>query len=371
VKCCWYIALVAIFLAFAAVGLHVYNLVMACGAEEVFGYDYATYMAQMRDIKWITYTGFRHPGIGLLLSPVVLAASMLSSISPPLCDGFIVFVMASMGVMNFWLVKRIGGWIAAGIFLTFGFSWVLASVPESFPFAMGSLLLVIVTCCEEICRRREGVRPLPLAVWAGLFLLAGGVTITNGAKVVIAYLICNWSQLNKMKMSIGGRKVSGLLMFVVVGMLIAFFGISFFLVRMHNWNVVHPEAPKTIVAALGQTLSWIPEGLGFWGRVKGAILNFAFVPIVPRFSYGDLACPSIPALAGNIWCFVVCSCALASAILNRRLKIVQVMASMFTVDFLIHVVCGWGLDEGWVFCAHWFWMVPILIGLFVRRRIGE
>lgn len=359
------------FTIFFAFGIFVNCRVQETGAIEVFGYDYVTFMSQMREPMWITYTGFRHPGLGLVLSPVVVVAGMLAKVSQSASDKFIVIVIAAVGVLNVWLMKKIGGWIAVSLFMTFGFLWVLVAVPESFPFAMTSLLLVVVACCEEVRRKREGLLPLPLLVWGCLFALAGAVTITNCVKVIVAYLICNWEAIKKAECSIGVRKVPGWFALCLCFVIFVVFGALFFLLRMYCWNALHPEAPKSICAALSQTVGWIPRGLGIAGRARDAVVSFIAIPLVPRVSWGDLTQPAPPTLLGVSWCLVLCGCAILSAILNRRQKVIQVMAGMFTIDLVIHVICGWGLNEGWIFCAHWFWMVPILIGQLFNWRNSE
>ena len=41
------------------------------GAAEIWGWDYGTFVWQINDWSWITYAGFRHPGLGVVMSPLV------------------------------------------------------------------------------------------------------------------------------------------------------------------------------------------------------------------------------------------------------------------------------------------------------------
>jgi len=200
--------------------------------------------------------------------------------------------------------------------------------------------------------------------WCGLFLACSAITITNGLKVVIVFLIAE-------------RCSRGLKKFVLLGLLaVAAVGIGYFYVRMACWNAAHPEAPKTVGAAFAQTLSWIPEGLGVWGRVKVGIVNFFIVPVLPLAALPvepGLILRNIPAIGvfGWVWGVGVYCVTLVSFWFMRHSYIVRAMVGMFVVEVVIHLVCGWGVHEGWIFSAHWFYMLPIGIGLAWQRMIRE
>ena len=358
----------ALFVVFCAFGMYVHGRVIEAHLQQVFGYDYATYMRQIRDFDWITYTGFRHPGLGFVLSPVVIVSSALAKVNGFACDCFIVAFMALVGVANVWLVKKIAGWLAACLFLSFGFTWVLAAVPESFPLSMACLLSVVLLCRSEAQTPAEMVLGRRDCIWLALALVTTCVTITNGLKVAVAYMIFNWSRIITTRISVGKRRFPmwGTLMAGLAIVTLA--GCAFFALRMVRWNMAHPDEAKSIAGALAQTMSWVPEGMGLWGRLKGFAVNFAVVPLLPIFSFSVLLKPPMPSAVGLAWGTALILWAVLAMGTCWRMRVVRVMAGMFSVDVLIHFVCGWGLDEGWVFCAHWFWMVPVLVGILWRSR---
>lgn len=358
----------ALFIAFCAFGIYVHGHVIETCLQEVFGYDYATYMSQIKDLDWIAYTGFRHPGLGLVLSPVVIVSSSLAKVSVAVCDYFVIVVVALVGVINVLLVRKIAGWFAACLFLSFGFTWVLAAVPESFPFSMMCLLFVVLLCRSEAqvsAGMASGKRDW---IWLALAFLTTCVTITNGLKVVFAYIIFNWSRIIATRISVGKRRVPMWMVLMAGLVIVVLAGCSFFAVRMVRWNMAHPDESKNIAGALAQTMSWIPEGMGLLGRLRGFVVDFAVVPLLPMFSFSVLSKPPIPSSVGLAWGAALILWAALAMRTCWRMRIVRVMAGMFSVDVLIHFVCGWGLSEGWVFCAHWFWMVPILVGLYFQSR---
>ena len=344
--------------AFFMCGILLGNWMAETHAEGVLGYDYALYIQQLSDPRWIFYMGVRHPGLGLVMSPIVLVGAALASVGECWRQVFIILFFAFIAVANVWLVKKIAGWMAVCVFLVFGWTWVLAAVPESFPVAMLSLLLVLVLVKSDIQGWQRWLG------WGILFMLCSAITITNGLKVVIAFLVAERCS----------RRLKCLVVAGLVGIVAA--GISFFYLRMLCWNAAHPEMPKTICGALAQTLFWIPDGLGVWGRVKAGIVNFFLVPVLPLAALpfdSNLRLHSIPSVCATGWIWGICVYALFATAFGyvRKSCVVRAMMGMFAVDALIHLVCGWGLHEGWIFSAHWFFMVPIMVGLANQRLKGD
>ena len=345
--------------AFFAFGLWMRGQVLAQGVTEVMGYDYATYMAQLRDFGWITYTGARHPGLGLMASPVVLVAHLLDAVHGAAADVALLAFFAGVAVLNVWLVHRLGGTIGAAVFLSFSFVWLLAATPESFPLAMATLLLVVLFVRDAPVR----LKGHPLA-WAALFALCSAVTVTNGLKVIAAYLV------------VAGITRRRLALLAGIGALAVLAGAGFFALRMARWNAQHPDAAKTVWGALAQTVGWIPEGLGVWGRLKLGAVNFFALPVQPWKglhvdSVRGLSLPVAIGWAGWCWAGAVYAAAAVGAWCGRHEKVVQALLAMFAVDAAVHLVCGWGLAEGWLFCAHWFYLPPICIGLWAARLRGK
>ena len=352
----FWIALGAVFFLF---GLWMRGQVVAHGASEVMGYDYATFMSQFRDPAWMTYTGARHPGLGLLMSPVVMMAKFLcAAFGGTAADVMLHAVFAAVAAINVWLVWRIGGIAAAALFLSFSFVWLLASVPESFPIAMFSLLVTLLF----VKSASDGMKSHP-APWIALFCLCSAVTVTNGLKVLTAYLIVN--RPSRRRLVLLGAFAAGA----------ALLGAGFFALRMMRWNMQHPEATKTVCGALAQTASWIPQGLGVCGRLKLFAMNFLALPVQPWKGLGNdavsgLSLPLTVGWLGGGWAAVIYAATAAGAWICRHDRVVQVLFGMFAVDLAIHLMCGWGLSEGWLFCAHWFFLPPVCIGLGLRRALS-
>jgi hypothetical protein len=139
------------------------------------------------------------------------------------------------------------------------------------------------------------------------------------------------------------------------GILIVVFGVVFFAVRMWLWNSANPEETKTISRAIQSTLVWIPQGLSFSDRMGMTLGNFFLVPLTLGNKLAILWAVIVYGAAGVGMCAVW---------KDRRC---WVLMGMFSVDVAIHVFCGWGLSEAWIFSPHWFWMLPVLIGIGWRK----
>lgn len=110
--------------------------------REYFGLDYKTFVENIRDPSYIFYTGFRHPGLGVVLSPLVAVSTFL--------PWAYVVVFPAFAMLTIWLlcqtmrlagVTSLGRFIAISVWFAMPSTQVLAVVPESFPVAMAALSL--------------------------------------------------------------------------------------------------------------------------------------------------------------------------------------------------------------------------------------
>ena len=52
----------------------------------------------------------------------------------------------------------------------------------------------------------------------------------------------------------------------------------------------------------------------------------------------------------------------ASALLNLKNKYVQLLLMYLSIDFVIHFIIRYGMNEAILFGGHWMFAVPILLG---------
>ena len=57
----------------------------------------------------------------------------------------------------------------------------------------------------------------------------------------------------------------------------------------------------------------------------------------------------------------------ASALLNLKNKYVQLLLMYLSIDFVIHFIIRYGMNEAILFGGHWMFAVPILLGWLYTR----
>lgn len=299
---------ILLYAAFVAVACGLRGFVSAQGLSEVWGWDYQTFVGQIQDWRWIGYFGFRHPGLGLVMSPLVALEHLWS--------GAYLLVMPALATATAALIWKMSGWRGLFVWLTFPTTWLMAGIPESFPLAQLALVGSVWISSRVEVKRCRG------ACCVGFVVLNTMITLTNGVKPVIAYLVMcrDWKKV---------------LRIACAGVALLALGVVFFYVR----SLV---TGRGIGAGIGATLSWIPshrnitqESYGFFIKPVGLIQSFFVYPAVLFGIYRHIR--------------------------RRQTSSLILLASYFIVDMFIHLGIGWGMSEPWVFAPHWIWMLPMII----------
>lgn len=288
------------------------------GATEIWGWDYRAFVEQIQDWQWIGYFGFRHPGLGLVCSPLVALEHVWS--------GAYLFVMPAVATATARIIWKMSGWVGLGVWLSFPTTWVLAGTPESFPIAQLALVGSVWFQVSGSRLKVPSFRFQERGLVGGMAIVNLMITLTNGLKPLLGWLVMHWRELNRKVLVRGGL--------VVMGMVLL--GVAFFYVRTLMTG-------RGMGAGIAATLSWIPaernlprELYGFFIRPVGFFQSFVVYPL---------------ALYG-----------ISKLIHTHHAPCLLLLISYFAVDVFIHGIIGWGMAEPWVFAPHWIWILPILIG---------
>lgn len=76
-----------------------------------------------------------------------------------------------------------------------------------------------------------------------------------------------------------------------------------------------------------------------------------------------------PSLFFYIPIIIIVGGVICSIITNNNKKVITLIVSFLCVDIFIHVILGYGITEGQIFCAHWFFFIPILLALLEGEKI--
>ena len=164
---------------------------------EVSGFDPYTYLTLS---QWdVYYEVYRHPLLPLMLWPLAQLNEWLMGALHINCAIFIVAALLTVcSWFSFIFLRRI---LRHGVglqpadatllsFFYFSFAYVMLSAmaPDHFGLSMMLLLLTLWLAARSLNRQR----PMPLWQTTLLYILTAGVTLSNGAKVVLAAAYSWW-----------------------------------------------------------------------------------------------------------------------------------------------------------------------------------
>lgn len=313
-----------LYISFVVCAFVVKNYVLSNNIPEILGWDYKTFVNQIQNWGYISYFGFRHPGLGIVLSPLVALEHLWT-------EAYLL-VMPGIALLTAYLIYKMSNVIGLIVWLSFPVTWLMAAIPESFPVAqltlVGSLYLMYK---KELSSKTSGGHLSFLSVIL-LSIVNSMVTLTNGFKPILAYLItCN------------NRRI--VIKLVSVALLFVVSGVFFFYVR----SLV---CGRSCLSGIAKTLSWIPEK-----RVLAQELNGFFIKPV-----------------GVIQSFIVYPllvyCVFFGRLKGLRKLMLWISAFVF-VDVVLHLVIGWGMQEPWVFAPHWIFIIPLIVGNGILRKKDE
>jgi len=212
---------------------------------------------------------------------------------------------------------------AVVLWLAMPYTWILAGVPESFPVAQ----LVLVAAAYGLVRNRMSRKAV-----VAFSVLNACVTLTNGIKPALAWFVL---QARRRERLVG----------LGAGMLVLLLGVAFFAVRAQVTG-------RPVAGGVLGTLAWIPNVRNWRMEVVGFFLR----PV------GWISVVVYPVAVLGIWAGLRAG--------RERARVLAVLGLFVLPDFVLHLVVGWGMEEPWLFFAHWGWVLAVLSG-FGLEMIGR
>lgn len=231
---------------------------------------------------------------------------------------------------------------------------VLSFTTETYPFSFFLLVFSLLMISKEY-KLTGYIKGRTLFF---LSFLCGGVTITNAAKPAMALFLNKASFWRKMRT---GFKV--MLPFVVcVAVVMGFYTIKA--------KLFHPEGPSPIETA-GQFGQYFIHDetfakqvlVDFWGN------TIISTPLTQQLVGKEVVLRPSEYLYGwyNAVIMFLFFLVAASALLNLKNKYVQLLLMYLSIDFVIHFIIRYGMNEAILFGGHWMFAVPILLGWLYTR----
>ncbi len=321
---------------------------------ELHGFDYNGHGLLFADHRLILFTRFRHPLFGWLMSPIPLFGARIARLSFVAYWGYLSLIFSAIVTACVWLVYRISARIegvgrlkaavCASGFACFGYMRYLAAGPESFPVSM--LLALAVLWWGLHSPFAGSRRRLDRIGWGALFLLSGGITITQGVKTALSFIVAR-------------RPSRRTWLFIAAGALaLAAAGALFYAVKL-VW--LGGDGGRTVASAFKELFASIPHGLSWGQRLRMAEM-FLCEPIIPHGAPYSVS--RITEGYGSWWQYALCAATYLIAAVGawrmRRTLLVRMLAATLAIDAAIHFACFWGMEEAQIYCAHWFYAIPLL-----------
>lgn len=328
----------------------------------MMGYDTAFYMSGNDPLIHITKIfkwDIRHPLFCFLNFPLLLINFIFKYFGIDI--HWYLFILCSALMMSLsgillYKILKINGVSTAGsislltLFCSFSYVMLLAVQVDSYVFTLlFTLLFLLVLLKKETNIYTDNL----------LFLGITGATSTNSLKILFAEI---WVEKSLKNGFIRFLKSIPLFCFLFV---ITGFGLLYKIiikgVDLHTafysnaFEYLNPIAPRLHY---------------FWHNFLSEPLLFHSVTGIfynPESRILDL----YPSITFQYVIALVYFLVLCSIVINHRDFIVRLFLSFFTIDILIHFILGYGVDESQLFCAHWFYFIPILLGLLMKNSVSN
>lgn len=329
------------------------------GWVDIAGYDSEGVLTWYTNVGSIFSVNHRHPLMTVVLSPITaVGSSVAQRLGEKAGERAVIGVFALIGAANFlllWLVMRgrerdpVPCACAAVLWLSFAHVWILGGIAESFPVSLAISLGALLMVAHGV---RDG------RAWVALSSLAGAVTVTNVVKPMLAW----WA-------GGGGDPRRGRTILAFCAALAACVLLGAVCLAVKWCWIDGCGLAAGAASVLGDVTACLPTGMD-WGRRLWCLWNNFWCE--PMMLHGTVIGKgpveaAYPRLFPHVVGAGVLALCAVSVVRNCREPVVRAALAMFSVDFVLHVVLGWGIDEGQIYCGHWFYLIPLLVSRLPRR----
>lgn len=324
----------------------------------MMGYDtqgHVTYEPQMLCFKNLLTWNIRHPLYTLLYLPVIILNEGFLALGIHLTwQVFLlssIFLMSMSGLFVYKTIRLVGlenreaGLILA-VFVSFAHVTFLGIQVDSFVISVffGSLMLYLFA---------KGYHNFLTDNL--LFFGITGTTSTNVVKFAF-YQFLEEKSFSKFV----ARFSKSLWLFCLL-----------FVLTLPNLCMRLVERPRGLMYAV------IGDSMNFRGtnhhKLQLFLENYISEPLLFHHTDGiifseETVC--LPDYASLFYYFPVLSIwvmVLLSVYINRHSKVIHLFVLCFGFDLIMHFLVGYGMEEGQLFCGHWIFFIPVVLGLMVKK----
>lgn len=340
----WFAALATLWLAYGdAIG-------------SLMGYDSNVWLTERLDIAYLREWSLRHPLLCLFYAPWSLLSKAIDGSSfVYLCFTLNVVWLSLAGLCVFKLLRRWGVRTAAAaasaaLYASLACVMLLAWQVESFAL---SLFLLPLSLLMLTGTRRTATDNL-------MFMLLAGVTLTNGAKLLLAFCVAERSVRGGVRRAV--RAVPLFLASIAVYAPL----LAYRIIAKHQ---------DVLFTLLFDSTGYSKPLFSLTNRMEALFSNFFAEAVL--FHFRSLAAvtdaPLLP-FYGNLACYAVLAIVAAAVLTSvwklRHETVTALFAAYLAIDILVNFVLGYGIDEAHIFAAHYVFFIPLFAGLLSICKLG-
>lgn len=351
------------------------------------GYDCWSYIT-LSNLR-IHFETVRHPLFLSMLWPLYQLNHWLMGVTGVNCAVYIMAVLTTFCAVyalvflyrtmrEVLALKVVDATLLTLLFFSFAHVVVAMMVPDHFVFSLFLLTLTLYVSGKAMKEHR----PLSVGQSAALLFFTAGITLTNGAKTLLAMLFVNGRRLFRPKSILLGI----LLPLLLLG------GIWWY--QYQAFEVPQQKTVHRIENALrkktGDAFDKHVNERGQWMKAHSG----EPVSDLPLLNMTDVTTPRIPTLVENFFgetiqlhqdyllqdmshtrpVFVTYRWTLSYVVealvvllfvaglwAGRRRRFIQLCLTWFGVDVMLHLVLGFGINEVYIMAANWIFIIPLAI----------
>lgn len=321
---------------------------------EMLGYDTSAHMMlehKMISLQHLFSWNLRHPLLNLLFFPPLLVDYLLSffdlNYKWEIFTIYSCLISSYTGLLLYKILSNIcdkrTAILLLFMFYSFAHTILLSIQVDSFIFSM--LFLVMLALVYITNKHNIYINNI-------LFFTLVGTTSTNIIKFFIYSFFISRGRIKEAL----GTFFKSLFIFLCL----------FLLTIPDFFNRLFFQHLGLKYSLLAQTMDYRGTSLN---KLYLFVTNFISEPFL--FHYKDnllyandtINLPSYSSTLCNLVILIIICLSIYSIIINYKNKIVKLFIAFFSVDIFIHFVVGYGIEEGQLFCGHWFFFIPLLLGL--------
>lgn len=331
--------------------------------NELMGYDswffIGTGSPKLSLSKLISWN-LRHPlfvmiNLPLLLIDVILPArlhiplfALASSIIMSLSNLLVYKICENLNL------TRTNSIISVLLFPSFAHVLLLSGQPETYVYTIFFVLLLILLAHTYTSSQISNTI---------IFTILTGTTLTN---CVYFFIVKLWENAGKFKEAIVVTIRSSYLFLFLFALTMSGLFYRFFFKHISLYESILNDTHKFVHESNNQ-LSLA------WSNYLSEPLLFHYTDQIVMTSNAEQL-PDYPAIYYNFIVLFVLLMAVWGIIHSNKL-IRNICISFIVYNFIIHFLCGYGINELQLFCGHWIFFVPIFVaiglnamnGIFVRK----